>query len=66
MRLGGLIRVLVSRDVMNGFHKACPVAADRRADENLKIECGRRHFALADGVSFRDVSSLSELVDSGA
>lgn len=46
--------------------KSSTVAADRRPDENLKIECGRRHFALADGVSFRDVSSLSELVDSGA
>lgn len=41
--------------------KSSTVQADRRQSENLKIACGRKHFALADDVSFRDVSSLQQL-----
>lgn len=43
--------------------KSSTVAADRRADENLKIECGRKHFALADGdVRFKTVTGLQGLI----
>lgn len=39
------------------------MADDRRKAENLKIECGRRHFALADDdVRFRTVTNLQELI----
>lgn len=43
--------------------KSSTVAADRRPDENLKVECGRRHFSLAKDVTFKDVSCLSQLLD---
>lgn len=43
--------------------KSSMVADDRRKAENLKIECGRRHFALADDdVRFRTVTNLQELI----
>ena len=41
--------------------KSSTVAADRRRDENLKIECGRAHFRLAQGVEYKVVTSLQEL-----
>lgn len=42
--------------------KSSTVEQDRRESENLKIRCGRKHFALAEGVIFKDVTKLSELV----
>lgn len=44
--------------------KSSTVKADRRPDENLKIECGRKHFALVKDVQYKDVASLRELVTS--
>ena len=43
--------------------KSSTVAADRRLDENLKIACGEKHFALAasDGVEYKVVTKLAEL-----
>lgn len=41
--------------------KSSMVEAARRRDENLKIECGRRHFALAPDVEYKVVTNLSEL-----
>lgn len=44
--------------------KSSTVEADRRSDENLKIKCGEKHFALAagDDVEYKVVTKLSELV----
>ncbi|WP_404471064.1 DEAD/DEAH box helicase family protein [Vreelandella venusta] len=42
--------------------KSSTVKADLRRNERLKIECGHRHFKLADDVTFKEVSSLSGLV----
>lgn len=42
--------------------KSSTVKADLRRNERLKIECGHRHFELADEVTFKEVSSLSGLV----
>ncbi|TKJ10692.1 DEAD/DEAH box helicase [Halomonas sp. 15WGF] len=42
--------------------KSSTVKADLRRNERLKIECGHRHFNLADDVVFKEVSSLSGLV----
>ena len=42
--------------------KSSTVQADRRTDENLKIKCGRSHFARAPAVTFRAVTSLAELM----
>lgn len=42
--------------------KSSTVADDRRQSENLKIQCGRKHFGLAGDVVFKDVTSLNELV----
>ena len=42
--------------------KSSTVEKNRRGDENLKIECGRRHFALAQGVEYKVVTNLQELV----
>ncbi len=42
--------------------KSSTVQADRRTDENLKIKCGSRHFALQPEVLFKDVTALRELV----
>lgn len=41
--------------------KSSTVAAKRRRDENLKIECGRAHFKLAQGVEYRAVATLQNL-----
>lgn len=41
--------------------KSSTVEADRRQDENLKIACGRKHFALKNDVAFKDVDSLERL-----
>ncbi|MFT3777090.1 MAG: hypothetical protein QM772_02235 [Ottowia sp.] len=41
--------------------KSSTVEADRLRDENLKIECGRRHFALAQDVECKVATSLQEL-----
>jgi type III restriction enzyme len=43
--------------------KSSTVRADRRNDENLKVDCGRKHFALQENVVFKDVTKLSELVE---
>jgi type III restriction enzyme len=43
--------------------KSSTVRANRRPAENLQIACGRKHFGLADEISFKDVTSLSELLD---
>ncbi len=41
--------------------KSSTVESDRRADENLKIRCGEKHYAQEKGVHFRVVKKLSEL-----
>lgn len=43
--------------------KSTTVRANRRPAENLQIACGRKHFGLADEVVFKDVTSLSELLN---
>lgn len=35
--------------------------AQRRPAENLQIACGYKHFALAEGVAFKDVTTLEGL-----
>jgi type III restriction enzyme len=42
--------------------KSSTIEKDRRHDENLKIACGRKHFALSKDVVFRDVVALEGLV----
>lgn len=42
--------------------KSSTVVGERRSSENLKINCGREHFKLADDVVFKDVTSLEQLV----
>lgn len=42
--------------------KSSTVEQDRRQAENLKIACGRKHFALSEDVVFRDVTELDSLV----
>ncbi|ELJ3515911.1 DEAD/DEAH box helicase family protein [Salmonella enterica subsp. enterica serovar Liverpool] len=44
--------------------KSSTVEADRRLDENLKIQCGEKHFGLAqsEGVEYKVVTKLEELV----
>lgn len=46
--------------------KSSTVEADRRQKENLKIKCGHKHFDLADGVVYKDVTTLSSLIDANA
>jgi type III restriction enzyme len=41
--------------------KSTTVRANRRPAENLQIACGRKHFGLAEGVVFKDVTNLGEL-----
>jgi len=41
--------------------KSSTVEADRRMAENLKIRCGRKHFALEPGVAFKVVTRQHEL-----
>lgn len=43
--------------------KSSTVEGDRRTKENLKIKCGRRHFALEPDVIFNAVKNLEELVE---
>jgi type III restriction enzyme len=43
--------------------KSSTVRNNRRPAENLKIDCAREHFGLADSVVFKDVTRLSELTD---
>ena len=43
--------------------KSSTVAANLRRDENLKIACGEKHFALAKGVQYRVVNALSQLTE---
>ena len=43
--------------------KSSTVRANRRPAENLQIACGRKHFGLTDEISFKDVTSLAELLD---
>jgi type III restriction enzyme len=42
--------------------KSSTIEKDRRHEENLKIDCGRKHFALSKDVVFRDVVALEGLV----
>lgn len=42
--------------------KSTTVRAERRPAENMKIDCGKKHFGLSNEVVFKDVSSLSQLV----
>ena len=42
--------------------KSSTKEADRRQSENLQIECGHKHFALAKDVKFKVVTKLSDLV----
>ena len=42
--------------------KSSTVEQERRQAENLKIACGRKHFALSKDVVFRDVVDLDRLV----
>jgi type III restriction enzyme len=42
--------------------KSTTVRANRRPAENLQIACGRKHFGLADGLVFTDVTKLTDLV----
>jgi type III restriction enzyme len=44
--------------------KSTTVEQNRRHTENLKILCGRVHFALAPDVVFKDVTSVNQLVTS--
>jgi type III restriction enzyme len=44
--------------------KSTTIRDNRRPAENLKIDCAKQHFALTDVVVFKDVTKLSELVDS--
>ncbi|MDE2429474.1 MAG: type III restriction endonuclease, partial [Burkholderiales bacterium] len=41
--------------------KSSTVRDQRRTSENLRIDCGRKHFALAQDVIFKDVTKLDEL-----
>lgn len=43
--------------------KSTTVKANRRPAENLQIACGRKHFELAEGVAFKDVTTLEELLN---
>ena len=43
--------------------KSTTIRNNRRPAENLKIDCAREHFGLADAVVFKDVTRLSELTD---
>ena len=43
--------------------KSTTVKANRRPAENLQIACGRKHFELAEGIAFKDVTTLEELMD---
>lgn len=45
--------------------KSTTVKAQRRPAENLQIACGYKHFALADGVAFKDVTTLEGLMAGG-
>ncbi len=42
--------------------KSSTIEKDRRYGENLKIACGRKHFALSQDVVFRDVAALDALL----
>ncbi|MES2050250.1 MAG: DEAD/DEAH box helicase family protein [Pseudomonadota bacterium] len=42
--------------------KSSTVQAERRTKENLKIDCGRKHFSLTQDVIFKDVTNLEELI----
>lgn len=42
--------------------KSSTVEANRRTSENLKIQCGRKHFDLAGDVVYKDITKLSELM----
>ena len=42
--------------------KSSTVEGERRSKENLKIQCGRKHFKLAPDVVFKDVTTLEQLV----
>lgn len=42
--------------------KSSTVEEARRKSENLKIQCSREHFSLAQDVIFKDVTKLEELV----
>ena len=42
--------------------KSSTIKKDRREEENMKIACGRKHFALSKDVVFRDVVTLAGLV----
>ena len=44
--------------------KSSLVEGERRASENLKIKCGRKHFALGQDVVYKDVRTLDELLQS--
>lgn len=41
--------------------KSSTVEADRRRDENLKIDCGIAHFKLAQGVEYKVATTLQAL-----
>lgn len=43
--------------------KSSTFTSDRRTDENLKINCGHKHFELAGDVVFATVTALSTLTD---
>lgn len=43
--------------------KSTTIRSNRRPAENLKIDCARVHFGLADAVLFKDVTKLSELLN---
>ncbi|MBJ7580484.1 DEAD/DEAH box helicase family protein [Aeromonas veronii] len=42
--------------------KSTTIMGDRRLDENLKIQCGRRHFQLVEDIIYKDVTSLELLL----
>lgn len=46
--------------------KSTTVKANRRPAENLQIACGRKHFELVDSVTFKDVTTLEELIGGGS
>ncbi len=42
--------------------KSTRIEAERRSSENLKIACGRKHFALREDVTFTVATALGEVV----
>ncbi len=46
--------------------KSTNVRDQRRPAENLKIDCGRKHFEMAGEVVFKDITNLNDLISSSS